>query len=180
MRKIIVLLIFSLICCQKKSKSVAIGTQLPVEAIEVNTSKPSDDTIKCKYSDTCILTNAPVKIISSNLVKNEYSGFRDIHLSFKNVSKKDIQAIKFQWYTENALGEPSNLKSSFYFRGESCGLYTELLKSDRSSNVIYEEFSSDAKRIIGAQPYLVIFSDGTKWYPKDQKYLDAHLIKAYD
>ena len=100
-------------------------------------------------------------------------------MTFKNVTKKDIQAIKFQWYTENALGEPSNLRSSFYLRGESCGLYTEFFKKKGTSTVIFEEFSSDAKRIIGAQAYEVVFSDGTKWNPRNQKYLDVHLIKCY-
>ncbi|MFH6988587.1 hypothetical protein ACHRVW_12670 [Flavobacterium collinsii] len=179
MIKIIAILILSLVSFQKKSGAFPGVNYRSVKPIEVKSSELLGDTTKRKYLDKCIWVNAPVKIISSTLMNNEYSSFKDIRLTFKNVTKKNIQAIKFQWYTENALGEPSNLKSSFYLRGESCGLYTDLLKTKKISTVVFEEFSSDAKRIISAQAYEVVFSDGTKWKPRNQKYLDVHLIKHY-
>lgn len=180
MKIVIVVLLLSLSSCQSKSEPVTEGINyLPVTPVEHKGFKLLQDTMKCKYEDKSILDDAPVKITSSVLLNNEYSSFKDIRLTFKNSTKKDIQAIKFQWYTLNALAEPSNLKSSFYLRGESCGLYTELLKAKKTSTVLFEEFSSDAKRIIAARPYEVVFSDGTKWNPRNQKYLDVHLIKSY-
>ncbi|BFM45201.1 hypothetical protein CFS9_38420 [Flavobacterium sp. CFS9] len=180
MKKIIVVVIFSLVCCQKKGKADC--NSVDYQSVTNHKSKKSEyceDTIKCKYLNRSVFSDAPVKILSSTLRNNEYSSFKDIRMTFKNVTNKDIQAIKFQWYTENALGEPSNLRSSFYLRGESCGLYTEFFKKKGSSTVVFEEFSSDAKRIIKAQAYEVVFSDGTKWNPRKQKYLDIYLIKCY-
>ncbi|MCD0467185.1 hypothetical protein [Flavobacterium sp. ENC] len=179
MKRIIVVLIVIVLSCQKKKEKSSgyVRATLTDTAMNVYSPQSSYEMVKTKYLKNDSLSDYPVKIISTKLFKNQYSTFKNIRLTFKNVSRKNIHAIKFQWYTENALAEPSNLRS-FFNRGESSGLYTaDLLKPGKTSSVIFEEFSSDAKRVIAARPYEVVFSDGTKWYIKNQSYLDIYLIK---
>lgn len=51
------------------------------------------------------LAKAPVKVLSARPVEKEYSNYKDIRLSWKNVSNKTISAIKFRWSGINAFGE---------------------------------------------------------------------------
>lgn len=178
MKRIIVMLMVIVLSCQNKKENSSgnVREVLPDTAVNQDSPESSHEMVKAKYFKNDSGRDYPVKIISTRLFKNQYSTFKNIRLTFKNVSRKNIQAIKFQWYTENALAEPSNLRS-FYNRGESCGLYTNLLKQGKTSSIIFEEFSSDAKKIIAARPYEVVFSDGTKWAIKNQSYLDIYLIK---
>lgn len=179
MKRIIVILVVIVLSCQKKEENGSgyIRATLPDTAVNADSPQSSHDMVKAKYLKNDSGRDFPVKIISTRLFKNQYSTFKNIRLTFKNVSSQNIHAIKFQWYTENALAEPSNLRS-FFTRGESSGLYTaDVLKPGKTSSVIFEEFSSDAKKVIAARPYEVVFSDGTKWYIKDQSYLDIYLIK---
>lgn len=70
-------------------------------------------TMKSAYFDTSGISTAPVKILSTRIVKNEYSALRDIELTWKNVSNKKISAIRFKWYGVNAFNEPADMGSGF-------------------------------------------------------------------
>lgn len=179
MKRIIVILIMILVSCKKSEKTVSydLSTVSPDTVLNQDSWKVKHEMMKDKYLDKDFSIYSPVRIVSIRLFKNEYSNFKNIRLTFKNTSEKNIQAIKFQWYTENALNEPSNLRS-FYQRGESGGLYMDVLKPDKTSTIIFEEFSSDAKRVVSVRAYEVFFSDGTKWQIKNQSYLDLYLIKV--
>ncbi|OUL61519.1 hypothetical protein B8T70_15025 [Flavobacterium sp. AJR] len=169
------------ISCEKKNNELSFKGHEYISMAEIKKKSPPLrllDSLKKKYMDTVDREDIPVKILSAKLLKNEYSNFRDIHLVFKNISKKDVQAVKIQWFSVNSLEEPSNLRY-FFVRGESCGLSVKLLKRSMVSKVTFEEFSSDANRVIKARAYEVIFSDGTVWSLKNQEYLDAYLIKSY-
>jgi hypothetical protein len=172
-----VLLFFS--CESKKTQNASQSIQYSyVEEQKKTNLQIATDTLDAKYLEAKDTAVAPIKIVRVKLTKSQYSSFRDISLTFKNVGKKDVQAVKFQWYTKNALAEPANLPS-FYVRGESAGLYDELLKINKTSSVTFEKFSSDANLVIAARAYEVTFSDGTKWSLKNQSYLNISLMKNY-
>ncbi|HET9430456.1 MAG TPA: hypothetical protein VFO70_04730, partial [Chitinophagaceae bacterium] len=59
--------------------------------------------------DTAGLYLAPVKVLSAKFVTKEYSNYKDISLSYKNVSGKKIEAIRFRWYGENSFNEPADM-----------------------------------------------------------------------
>ena len=51
------------------------------------------DSIKQSFLNTKGCKESPIKIISSKLLKNQYSDHKDIKLIYKNVSQKKIGAI---------------------------------------------------------------------------------------
>lgn len=116
-----------------------------------------DDFLKTKNSK-----NSPVTIVTSNLSIAQYSDHKNIKIVFKNSSKKNIQAIKLEWYCENSFDEPANGKS-FYGKGKYTGEIARLLEPGRIDFKIWEDFSTDANRIIKVRAYYVVFTDGTKW-----------------
>lgn len=127
------------------------------EENENNTSSIKDDFLKTKNSK-----NSPVKIVSSSLSRTQYSDHKDIKIVFKNSSKKDIQAIKLEWYCENSFDKPASSRY-FYGKGRSTGEIVHLLKPGKIESKIWEDFSTDANRIIKVRAYYVVFTDGTKW-----------------
>ncbi|MEP6803227.1 MAG: hypothetical protein ABI892_01800 [Flavobacterium sp.] len=153
-------------CTSKSNKDILKNTHKEEYNIEENTKKKDEkgirDSIKENFAETSKIKNSPVKIISSKLYKNQYSDHKDIKLTYKNLTKKDIKAIKFEWYCENVFDEPSN-GQYFYVKGVANGHTDILLKSGKTDSKIWEDFSTDAYQIIAARAYFVIFTDGTKW-----------------
>src|SRR6218665_1664091 len=105
---------------------------------------------------------SPIKITNASLHKNNYSDHKDIKITFKNLGTKSIKAIKFEWFCTNSFDEPANGK---YFYGE--GRFTEnsinILKPNQTRSEFWEDFSTDADKIIEIRAYYIVFTDGTKW-----------------
>lgn len=162
---IILFTLFLIIYGYSKIKSKNTEHKTP-RYIEVNhqpeqlENKPvslKDDFLNNKKANT-----SPVKIIESKLSRSQYSDHKDIKIVFKNSGKKDIQAIKFEWYCENSFDEPANGRY-FYGEGKSTGEITYLLKAGQTRTKVWEDFSTDANEIIKARAYYIVFTDGTKW-----------------
>lgn len=157
------LLIFG--CSKAKPKNIALTKPVYVQINnyhqpeEKENSAPSlkDDFLQNKNSK-----NSPVTIVASSLSRAQYSDHKDIKIVFKNSSKKSIQAIKLEWYCENSFDEPANGRY-FYGKGRSTGEIANLLKPGMIESKIWEDFSTDANRIIKVRAYYVVFTDGTKW-----------------
>lgn len=120
------------------------------------------DSVKHKFLDIQKIRNSPVKIISATLLKNQYSDHKDIKLIYKNTTRKNIKAIKFEWYCENVFDKPAS-GQFFFVKGISRGHTEILLKSKKIDSKIWEDFSTDAHTIIAARAYYVVFADGSKW-----------------
>ncbi|KRB57734.1 hypothetical protein [Flavobacterium sp. Root186] len=142
---------------QVKPVYVQINNYHQPEEKENNTTSIKDDFLKTKNSK-----NSPVTIVSTSLSRAQYSDHKDIKIVFKNSSKKNIQAIKLEWYCENSFDEPANGRY-FYGKGRSTGEIAHLLKPGKVKSKIWEDFSTDANRIIKVRAYYVVFTDGTKW-----------------
>jgi len=98
----------------------------------------------------------PVKILSSRPVENDYSSYRDIHLSWKNVSKKTITGIKFRWKGVNAFGDQADV-------GDGGGFTDDKLRPGKTDYSEWSILSRDLKKVTKAWAYEVVFEDGTKW-----------------
>lgn len=120
---------------------------------------------KIEMSDTAKLYDAPVKILSAKFVTKEYSNYKGVFLSYKNVSGKSIAAIRFKWYGENAFGEPADMSGPR--DGWGGGFTDDVLNPGRTDNGTWDILSKDGKKIITAYPYEVAFTDGSKWTLKD-------------
>jgi hypothetical protein len=110
---------------------------------------------KEEFKDTIGLSASPIKVISAKLVKEEYLNERSISITYKNVSNKNIDGIRFHWITSGAwgiedVGRYSSLKTN------------ELLRSGKTHTRAWK-IGSENKKSCFAWPHEVVFSDGTTW-----------------
>lgn len=162
-------LIFLLISCNSRKSNKKLfseDTKLSLaDSLEVQ--RRVDDMLQKTYKDalfdTTGLSIAPVKVTKARLVKRDYSSYKDIQLTFKNISQKKISAIRFKWYGLNAFNEPAEMGQYGMLKGFGGGFTDDPLNPGKSSSGTWEIMSNNAKTIVLALPYEVAFSDGTKW-----------------
>lgn len=138
------------------------------DSIENNLRKlinPIKSIIKQNYDSTQKVfaikeETCPVKIISAKPVQEDYSSYKNVYLSYKNISKKTITGIKFKWKGENAFGEPADMG---YSDGQGGGFSDDKLRAGRTDNGTWNVLSRDLKKITKAWVYEVVFEDGSKW-----------------
>jgi hypothetical protein len=124
--------------------------------------KEVDEYIANSLLDTAGLYLAPVKVLSSRLVQREYSSYKDIRLTYKNVSGKRISAIRFRWYGKTAFNDPADMGNSFQ-EGFGGGFDDDPLGIGKSTTSEWSILSKNAKKVVLAWPTEVAFEDGTKW-----------------
>lgn len=103
--------------------------------------------------------NSPVQITVSRVVKSESGNFRNVYLEYKNVSKKKIVGIKFNWYGENVFGEAADLG----YNGIGGGFTDHSLSPGSSDDGEWDVLSNNLKKIKSAWATEVMFADGSKW-----------------
>jgi hypothetical protein len=109
--------------------------------------------------------NCPVKIITAKPVQEDYSNYKSVYISYKNVSKKTITGIKFKWEGINVFGEPADMGAT---GGTGGGFTDDKLRAGRSDNGTWNILSRDLKKVTKAWVYEVAFDDGTKWELNEQ------------
>jgi len=155
MKKIALFIILILVSCTNKRNNITEATIQEYNPTTNTVKKTITDSVKNNFLDTEKTKNSPVKIISASLLK-------DIKLTFKNTTPKNIKAIKFEWYCENVFDKPAS-GQFFFVKGISRGHTDVLLKSKKIESKIWEDFSTDAYTILAARAYYIAFADGTKW-----------------
>jgi hypothetical protein len=119
--------------------------------------------IKNALFDTIGVSEAPVKVLSAKLIQREYSSYKDIWMSWKNVGTKKVAAIRFRWYGTNAFGEPADMGTPSIHEGFGGGFSDSPLSPGKKDDGIWSIMSRDGKKVVMAWPYEVAFEDGTKW-----------------
>lgn len=152
-----VLLFFN---CGKPTESKSKKYQSDLQSPSVKTLNLKSN--KSTATKTCISQTSPIKITEATLSKNLYSDHKDIRVTFKNTGKKSIKAIKFEWFCKNSFDEPANGRY-FYGEGRFIQKSTHLLKHKQTKSEFWEDFSTDADKIIEIRAYYIVFADGTKW-----------------
>lgn len=107
------------------------------------------------------LTN-PIKIISAKIIQEEYSSYKSIRLSWKNISDKKINAVKFSWKGIDAFGDPAEMGSN-YIEGIGHGFSDDPLGAHKTTSGTWSIYSGNASKVTHAWAYEVVFADGTKW-----------------
>ncbi|WP_312076492.1 hypothetical protein [Chryseobacterium sp.] len=158
MNKIIIILIaFAFLSCKKEEKDYSPEIQMKARAM-------TDSMIKSANKESALENkeplNAPVTIIKSRFIKQEYSNYKDVELTYKNVSKKDVKAIKFEWYGEDSFGEPADMGIT---NGNGGGFTDDILKAGKKRTSTWSVLSSNGDKILTARAYEIVFTDGTKW-----------------
>lgn len=120
------------------------------------------DRIATIYWDTIGVSNAPIKVISSKLIKRSSLG-RDIRLVWKNVSNKNITAIRFRWYGLNAFNRPADMGINSMAEGFGGGFTDDLIRPGKTDYGEWSIISRDGKKVVLAWPVEVVFEDGSKW-----------------
>lgn len=133
-----------------------------VKLSKVRTDSVIHDFAKNKILDTTGMKDCPVQIIKSKLVKEEYTNYKNIFIKYKNISKKTIQGIRFEWYGENSFNEPAEMGNSMLL-GSGGGFSEDILKPNSINSGTWSIYSKDAKTIISARAYEVAYTDGTIW-----------------
>ena len=157
-------LLFIFFTCNDKEKEL--DKEISDFEIEMKAREMTDSIIqnatKNKYTDSTGMKNSPVVVLKSSFVKQDYSNYKNIELKYKNVSDKTITAIRFEWYGENAFGEPADMGNSFS-KGAGGGFTDETLKPNKIGYGQWSILSNDGKKIKMARAYEVAFSDGSIW-----------------
>ena len=112
--------------------------------------------------DTVGVSEAPIKVINARLVKREYSNYKDISLTYKNISDKKVSAVRFAWYGETAFGDAADMGTSVR-EGFGGGFDDEGLRPGKSKTAQWSILSRNAKKVVLAWPTEVAFEDGSKW-----------------
>lgn len=164
------LTVISLFCCKQpapkdETQKLIEETDHFIDSMKAvqNAQEILQASVKNALFDTAGLSASPVKILSAKLVGREYSNYKDIRLSWKNVGSKRISAIRFRWYGLNAFGEPADMGSSYIQRGFGGGFSDDKLSPGKTDSGTWEIMSKDGKKVVLAWPYEVVFEDGTKW-----------------
>jgi|GEM_PF-1435837 len=123
---------------------------------------PVANEMKNPYLDTAGDGDSPVKITSARFIEKEYSNYKSVRLSYRNISGKKIDAIKFRWYGTNAFGDPAEC-GSYSDIGLGGGFTDDPLGAGNSDYGIWDILSKDGKTIKRAWVTEVAFHDGTKW-----------------
>lgn len=146
------------------------------KVVETKTEKFTTDLKKSMEFDTVGVSTAPIKIIKYKLVDREYSNYKDMVITCKNISSKPIEGIRFRWYGETVFGDPAHM-GSMIFDGFGTGESDEKLGIGKNQTLHWSMISRDAKKNIQTWPTEVVFSDGSKWQSKTDSNIVDKLIK---
>lgn len=114
------------------------------------------------FGDTIGLHKSPVKVLSYKVVESGSGRYRNVYLSFKNVSDKKIDAVKFRWTGEDAFGDPAEM-GNHYAKGFGGGFDDGGLNVNQTKSGEWSVLSRNAKKVTLAWATEVVFSDGSKW-----------------
>jgi hypothetical protein len=141
----------------QKKEELTFEEQLEVKKITDSYLQEARDNIGM---DTSGQSNSPIKILKFRLVPHsEYSNYKDIELTYKNVSKKKIEGVKFSWYCKNVFGEVAE-------NGQSWGVTDEPILPNETTKSQWQMNSKDAKKIKNVIVTEVVFQDDSKWTNK--------------
>nr|WP_068890373.1 hypothetical protein [Pedobacter panaciterrae] len=121
----------------------------------------TNEVIDKAFFDTSGLSKSPVKVTRAILFKKEYSSYRDIRLTYKNISRKPVAGIKFRWRGINAFGDPADMGGTQ--EGYGGGFTDDVLKPGKTETGEWSILSRDGKKVVLAWPIEIAFTDGSKW-----------------
>ncbi len=168
MKKIIYILIaMALTSCMNSAEKQAQKEKAKLDSTIAAIERQEEIEQKVKQSihdaifDTVGLSESPVKVYEYGLIKQNYSSYRNIYLRYKNVSDKIVSGVRFKWYGENVFGEAADMGG--YPEGFGGGYMDNTLRPGKKDYGEWSILSRDAKKVILAWPYEVVFEDGSKW-----------------
>ena len=146
-----------------KTNSMKVLDSLKIE--EDISNKLKEITLSVLW-DTVDIKNSGIIMLNAKFVSEYNSGYRDIQLSYKNISGKNIKAVRFRWYGVNAFNEPADCGGNE--DGFGGGFDDVLIRKNQTVTNKWSILSADGDKIVKAWPTEIIFTDGTKWSSKSK------------
>ncbi len=115
--------------------------------------------------DTVGVSLSPIKILSFRIVNSESGSYRNVELTYKNISDKKVSAIRFAWKGQDAFGEPADLGNNFA-EGYGGGFMDHALKAGKAKTSEWEILSRNASKLTAAWCTEAVYEDGSKWQLK--------------
>lgn len=115
---IIAYLTFAMYSCKQSSAESKAKSEYDEIVTAAQVKKMTDSLVgnvmkNVAVGDTSNVHTAPVKILRAVFVKREYSSYKNVSLTYKNISDKKIEAVKFKWYGVDAFNEPADMGTAF-------------------------------------------------------------------
>jgi hypothetical protein len=171
----LIIIYFSLGSCgpKKESRAEKILREAEINRKVDSTMRASDEKMKQELKnmnwDTIGIENSGVEITKAEFIlENQYSNYKSVKLIYKNISSKNIKAIRFRWYGLNAFNEPADC-GNITNPGFGGGYTDNVLKAGKSESGIWSVLSRDGDKIVKAWPYEIMFEDGSKWKSEYKK-----------
>ena len=134
--------------------------QLKLDEAQKRSSDAVEKMLKNREDDSLRIAAAPIKVLSYKVVKVPYTSYRNIEITFKNVSNKTINAVRFGFMGKTAFDKPANVGG---FEGKNYGNYDESIKSKQKQTITFSINSPDLKKIEYVRPYEIVYEDGEKY-----------------
>lgn len=119
--------------------------------------------------DTIGVSESPIQVLSAKFAEDDYSSYKDVLITFRNVSKKNISGVKFKWYGVNVFGEPASFIGGGFIDGFGGGYTDHIIRPGEKRTSEWDGQSRDGKKILKAWPYEIVFEDGSKWKSESKK-----------
>lgn len=101
----------------------------------------------------------PVEVVKSSVTRDSI-GTPEANVTFKNISKKEIDGIKARIKTFNNFDEPVN---GFLSDNTFEGISQDKVAPGKSNDVVWTLYNFDGASKIKVEVYHIHFSDGTVW-----------------
>ncbi|PZF71702.1 hypothetical protein [Taibaiella soli] len=114
--------------------------------------------------DTVGVEQAPVRIAGYHLVQKKGTHYKSVALTYKNISAKKIEAIRFKWYGTDSTGAP--VEMGYAATGIGGSFDDEPLEAGKERTATWGVLTNKLDTITKAWPTEVVFEDGSKWESK--------------
>lgn len=129
-------------------KAVETNTPAPEKAVATEQAKPEQPK-----------EPMPVEVVKSSVTRDSI-GTPEANVTFKNISKKEIDGIKARIKTFNNFDEPVN---GFLSDNTFDGISQDKIGAGKPNDVTWTLYNFDGASKIKVEVYHVHFSDGTAW-----------------
>lgn len=110
--------------------------------------------------DTIGVDKAPVQISHYQVVEPT-ARYKSVSLTYKNISAKNIKAIRFKWYGTDRSGAPVGM--GYAATGIGGSFDDEPLHAGKERTAVWGVLTNQLNVITRVWPTEVVFEDGSKW-----------------
>ena len=161
------ILIFALLQCKSSPKQEHSVRKSTVDTFRIGKKNDSlfeaeEDSISSFEFEVNKEGKAPVKVLNAAFVSKINTEYKDVQITYKNISKKVIASIQFRWIGVNAAGKPAEVGQPD-IDDAGGGIEEDSLAAGKQQTSVWAISSRDGKKITRVWVHEVVFTDGTKW-----------------